>query len=119
PDLVLTSTAVRAETTAVALAEGLGFPVERVVKLAGLYLAPPQVILRVVQGLDEIADTALVVGHNPGMHEAANLLGNGMTEHFPTLAVARFELDAAYWGGVEWGDGRLGELLVPRGIEEG
>jgi hypothetical protein len=35
-------------------------------------------------------------------------------EDFPTLAVARIELEVDYWGGVEWGKGLLMEFLTPR-----
>ncbi len=118
PDLVVTSTAVRAATTAEMLAEGLGVPKERILRLPELYLAQPRTILRVVQGLDEAVGTALVFGHNPGMHEAVCLLGAGGIESFPTLATAWFEVRAEHWGEIEWGDGRLLELLVPRALGE-
>ncbi len=119
PAQIVTSTATRAATTAELLAEGLGFPVAKIDRVPGLYLATPQAILRVVQGLDEEGGTALVFGHNPGMHETVNLLsGEMMVEHFPTLAVAHFELAVECWGEVEWGDGRLREMLTPRGLPD-
>ncbi len=119
PDLVVTSTALRAAATAEAVAAGLGFPAARIVRVPELYLAPPQTILRVVRGLDESAGTALLFGHNPGIHEAANLLlDQPGPEDFPTLAVARIELPAAHWGLVDWGSGRLAEFLIPRDLSE-
>jgi phosphohistidine phosphatase len=118
PDLIVTSTAVRAATTAEAIAGGLGVDPAAIVKRSELYLAPPQVILRVIQGLDESAETVLVFGHNPGMHETVERLcgGEGVDE-FPTLAVARIELEVDHWGEVEWGDGLLIERLIPRGLD--
>ncbi len=118
PDLVVTSTAARAEATAAMLAEGLDFPEDGILSLSELYLAPARTILRVVQGLDEAADAALVFGHNPGMHEAANRLGWGGVDRFPTLAVAWFNLRVDHWGEVEWGSGSLRELLYPRMLED-
>lgn len=119
PDQIATSTAVRAATTAAALAEGLGFSPEAILALPELYLASPRAILRAVQNLDESAGTALVFGHNPGMHETVNLLTAGPpVDHFPTLAVARIELPNEHWGSVEWGDGRLVELLLPRELDD-
>jgi phosphohistidine phosphatase len=115
PDLIVTSTATRAATTATMLAEGLGYPVERIVKVPDLYLAPPRTILRVVQDLEESAGTVLIFGHNPGMHEAVNLFCEAPgLEDFPTLAIARIEFEVDYWGGVEWGNGLLLEFLTPR-----
>lgn len=119
PDLIVTSTAMRAATTATIVADGLGYPAGRLVKVPELYLAPPRTILRVVQGLEESAGTALIFGHNPGMHEAVNLLcEEAGLEDFPTLAIARIELAEDYWGGVEWGGGLLVEYLTPRSVAE-
>lgn len=117
PDLVVTSTAVRAATTAEAVARGLGFDPAAIAQRPELYLAPPQILLRVVQGLEESAGTALVFGHNPGMHETVErLCGGEPVDDFPTLAVARIELEVDHWGEVDWGDGLLVERLVPRAL---
>lgn len=117
PDLIVTSTATRAATTASLIAQGLGHPCEDIIKVPDLYLAPPRTILRVIQALQEDMQTVLVFGHNPGMHEAVNLLSEAPgVEDFPTLAVARIEVDVEFWGEVEWGTGRLVELLTPRSV---
>lgn len=118
PGGMVTSTAVRAATTADAVADGLDFPRDRIKRVPDLYLAPPRTLLRVIQGLDESLETVLLFGHNPGLHEAVNLLCDGEgVEDFPTLAVARIELPADFWGGVEWGSGKLREKLVPRMLD--
>ncbi|MBL9159108.1 MAG: histidine phosphatase family protein [Verrucomicrobiales bacterium] len=117
PDLIVTSTATRAATTASLIAEGLGYPCEEIIKVPDLYLAPPRTILRVIQALEENKDTVLVFGHNPGMHEAVNLLSEASgVEDFPTLAMARIEVDVEFWGEAEWGSGLLVELLTPRSV---
>ena len=120
PGLVVASTAVRAADTARRVAESLGFAPSGIVHLPELYLASPRTILRVVQNLDESASTALVFGHNPGMHEAANLFaGDAEIEEFPTLAVARIRLSSDHWGSADWGDGTLLELILPRKLPDG
>ncbi|MDF1853112.1 MAG: histidine phosphatase family protein [Verrucomicrobiales bacterium] len=119
PDLIVSSTANRALTTAEGLAGEFGMEGERLRSFSDLYLAAPSLILRVIQGLDESEDCVLLVGHNPGMHEAASLLDTASSvSSFPTLAVARFEIDVEFWGEVEWGAGFLVELLTPKTLEE-
>lgn len=115
PDLVATSTAVRAATTAEMLAKGLNFPGDRIQRFSELYLAAPRTILATIRGFDESVGTALLFGHNPGLHETVNLLdeGSGMAE-FPTLAVASFDLEIDYWGEIAWDGGHLVESLIPR-----
>lgn len=118
PDSIVSSTANRAATTARVIAEGLGFSPENIRYENDLYLASPKTILHFVQQLDESAETALLFGHNPGMHEAAEMFaGDRGVDSFPTLAVARFELDIEYWGEAEPGCGLLLELLTPKNLE--
>lgn len=117
PDLVLSSTAVRARTTAEQIVAGLGGDPAAIRQVPDLYLATPKVILRQIQGLDESAGTAFLFGHNPGMHEAVNFLDKqGGVEDFPTLAVARLDFDLDHWGEVEWESGALNELIIPRSL---
>lgn len=118
PDAIHASTAVRAASTAVLLAEAMEFPKEDIVYHPELYLAPPRTILRVIQQLDEAASTVLIFGHNPGMHETVDLLsGDSGADAFPTLAVARFEFPVEFWGEIDSGSGLLVELLTPRNLE--
>ena len=115
PDAIVSSTANRARTTAGMLAKGLGFPDSQIQEESDLYLASPRTILRIVQQLDESCDTAILVGHNPGMHDAVEMIAGGaVVDHFPTLAVARIELEVEHWGVVDQGDGLLLESLSPK-----
>lgn len=118
PDSIVSSTANRAATTARVLADGLGFSPDKIVFTEELYHASPKTILRVVQQLDESVGTALLFGHNPGMHDAADMFsGDQGVDYFPTLAVARLELDIDYWGEAEPGCGLLLELLTPKNLK--
>ncbi len=119
PDLVMSSSAIRARSTAAGLSEGLGLDEGSMVLSPDLYLASPGVILRHVQALDESLSKVLIVGHNPGMHEAvAELCPNESVDHYPTLAIARIELSVDFWGEVDQGSGFLVELLTPKTLRE-
>lgn len=118
PALVVSSPAVRARTTAEGLCREWHGDLEAITLVPELYLASPDVILRTIQQLDEAVPSALLVGHNPGMHEAADrLAGSSRVDVFPTLAIARFELGVDFWGEVDWGCGRLVELLTPKALD--
>lgn len=120
PDLIVSSTAERALTTARLIAGEMGYPVESILEVPGLYLAPPGVILRAVQQLDESAGTVMIFGHNPGMHEAVHAFAGGEeVADFPTLAVARLEITTEHWGAVEWDSALLRELVIPRELTSG
>ncbi len=120
PNAIMTSTAVRAETTARLIAKGLGFPESQIETNGDLYLASPRTIINVIQQCDESVETLLVFGHNPGMHDATDLISNAAgVESFPTLAVARFELQVDHWGEFDARTGLLLESLSPKTLQNG
>ena len=84
PDLIITSDAVRARTTAQAVAKAAGYAREIVVD-PSLYHARPEDVIAVLNGVpDEAAGTVLIVGHNPGLEELVTQL----TGQFHGLATA-------------------------------
>jgi phosphohistidine phosphatase len=72
PEMLLASPAARTRETAeiVALELGLG-GVGRILLPADLYLAEVPVLLSVLKGCDDAAQTLLLIGHNPGVSALA------------------------------------------------
>lgn len=66
PDLIVSSSALRARQTATLLNAFLSKPSD-VLFLDTLYLAPPHRIFRVLDMLDDIYQTVLLIGHHPGL----------------------------------------------------
>ncbi len=82
---------------------------------ASLYNAGAEAILKVIQGADEAATTAIVIAHQPGMQETANrLLPEWEVDEYPTAKAAILELAAPSWFEVSWGDGRLIAEMAPK-----
>src|SRR5258708_28344602 len=73
PHRVLCSPARRTRETWAAIAAQWPAGIEAVFD-ERLYVATPQAILAVVRAQENAARTLLVIGHNPGLHEAAGLL---------------------------------------------
>jgi phosphohistidine phosphatase len=96
PDAILSSTAVRARTTAEAIAAALGLDDARLVLDERLYGSSPETILEVVAGVDDEVSTVMVVAHDPGMSDLAFRL-SGEIDHMPTGAVAEFRFPAWTW----------------------
>lgn len=116
PDLVVSSPAERARETTALVAESAALRAparfdERI------YEATPATLLEVVAQLDETADTALLVGHNPGMEELIASL-TGAQERMPTAAVACVALDVEKWSKARAGAGRLEWVARPKELDE-
>jgi phosphohistidine phosphatase len=121
PDRVLLSPARRAQETWKCLAAALA-PQPAAVTLDKLYDATSHAILAAVREAPASAHTLLVVGHNPGLHEAAlMLIASGdvdarerLTEKLPTcgLVIVDFAIDD--WAMVHPQSGRLERFVSPR-----
>jgi phosphohistidine phosphatase len=124
PDRVIVSTAKRTQETWRLVAEALP-RVPPVDFEDRIYEASPRDILAAIADTPGSARTLLVVGHNPGFQDTANLLvasgekrlRNGLAEKFPTGALAVIDLDIADWAEIRPGSGRLENFVTPREIE--
>jgi phosphohistidine phosphatase len=96
PDLIVTSDALRARTTAEAAAKSSGY--EREIFLEpSLYGATPDEIIAVLNTLpDESAGTVLVVGHNPGLEGLIHQL-SGEHHTMPTAAFVELTVPIDRW----------------------
>jgi phosphohistidine phosphatase len=116
PDLVLASPARRTRESVAALERVLGpLPAKHDERLYGATVAQ---LVEVVREIDDAAQTLLLVGHNPGVHELVLGLsgGNeaGTVNGFPTAALAVIDLDATSWRDVATQAGRLADLIEPK-----
>lgn len=99
PQVVVSSTAVRAESTARIVAQECGFKGE-IVFTDDLYLAPPSQYLGIISGLDDTYGTVLLVGHNPGISELVSGICNQPVS-MPTAALAVTRTQHETWKGYE------------------
>ena len=96
PDIILCSTAMRAQETA-ALLFGATEKPQLILDRTDLYHASPDEIIQILNELDDSVTSAMVIGHNPGLEELLSQL-TGQTVHFPTAAMAVLALDVETWG---------------------
>jgi phosphohistidine phosphatase len=107
PDLVLVSTARRTMQTLAALEPWPELPL--IEPMDALYLASAERILTVLRGVAETVRSVLVIGHNPGLHQAAMALAGDavlkrgapmarrLAEAYPTGALAEFAVASPWW----------------------
>ena len=99
PDLILSSPARRALTTAEIVARKLHYRLKDIVLDERLYAATPEVLLAIVHELDDKAKRVMLFGHNPELTELAHRLSEKITD-MPTCAVAEFAFDTKSWSNV-------------------
>lgn len=96
PDLILTSSAKRAQDTASLVAESINYPLEGIKADQNLYFAPSRWILNMIFKLPDEVNRCLYVGHNPGVTDLINDFGVRL-DNLPTASAACFEFYIDSW----------------------
>jgi phosphohistidine phosphatase len=96
PDLIVSSPAVRALSTARAIAEGFGQRGEDIRIDDRVYAGSARALLDIVERLDDSLDHVTIVGHNPELLELGQHLAPGIA-HLPTSSMATLEFDTCSW----------------------
>ena len=96
PDLILSSPATRALTTAEIIAKKLDYKRKNIVVDDRLYAVEADELLDVIRQLGDKVERVMLIGHNPELTELAHRLSSKIT-HLPTCAVAEFTFDAKSW----------------------
>ena len=102
PTNLLSSNARRAEQTAEILARELGVSGRNIRTDESLYLAEAEDILRIIRSTGPRIPHLMIVGHNPGISEVANLLApNRGIGDLTTAAACSFTFETNNWADVE------------------
>lgn len=113
-DLITTSPALRALTTARLIARELGYPETRLLRNPRLYGASASRLLEIVHGLPDDQHEVALVAHNPGLTELCNYLCGERIDNLPTCAVAAIRFDIDAWAAVYRDTGQLVRYEYPR-----
>src|SRR5262249_18666557 len=123
--LALVSTAERTRQPWERVAAALSKP-PRVVYEDRLYNAGPDAIIALVKKTAPAVRSLIVVGHNPGLHEAARrLIASGdvearerLNEGLPTSGLAVIDFAGKDWRKLHPHGGRLERFVSPRSLAE-
>jgi phosphohistidine phosphatase len=96
PDLILSSPAVRALSTAEIIAQKLDYRRKDIAVTERLYAVEADDLLDVIHQLGDKVERVMLIGHNPELTELAHRLSGEIT-HMPTCAVAELKFDAKSW----------------------
>jgi len=101
PALIVSSPARRAIKTARIIAGALDVSEADILENSGIYEAAADELLKLIRRLPEDRQDVMLVGHNPGLTDLANLLLRSGIENIPTCGVVRLALDAPHWRDID------------------
>lgn len=112
-DLIVCSTAKRAEETLALLREHLEIEDSSVRYLEDLYCASSSTLLKLIRCLNDNKNNIAIVAHNPGLEDLAAILSNdGQT--FVTCSVMKIEFEMESWKQVDKIIGKRTLFLSPK-----
>jgi phosphohistidine phosphatase len=115
PDRLVSSTALRALSTAQVMREQFHLPPEQLLLDQTLYLASERNILAAVRNFDESWQHVFMFGHNPGLHDFINhMLARSEVSRLPTCSVAILALPSEFWALTDWNEAQLIGFFTPR-----
>ncbi|RZK21105.1 MAG: histidine phosphatase family protein [Pedobacter sp.] len=115
-DLIVSSPAKRAKSTAKFFAEA--YHVDDIQYEESIYEANTNALLKVVNGLDDSADTVIMFGHNPGFTDLANELSDADIYNIPTAGMVLMSFPFDSWKMVSKGTGDLVFFDYPKNSDE-
>lgn len=114
PDLIVTSPAVRALTTAKVIAEELDYPEENIVKNESIYEADTQELLQIINNFPEDKKTIMMLGHNPGFTLLSNYITDKRIDNIPTCGIVNIDLNVEKWKDVDFDNGKIISFDYPK-----
>ncbi len=107
PDLIISSSAARALSTAEIFADEFDYDKNEIIRDERIYEAAMHDLITTIREIKNENKTVMLFGHNPGLSSIANLLGNKFLPEIPTCAVVGIELKVNSWSEVERNCGEI------------
>ncbi len=114
PDIILSSPAKRAITTARTVATEIGYPAKKIKEETHIYDARLGYLIDLVQTLPDEANEVMIFGHNPGVTALNNVISKEYIDNIPTSGMVELEFDFNKWCEIEMQSGKLVRYEFPK-----
>jgi len=114
PDLLLSSSAVRAYQTAEIIAKAIGYKIDKIKKEPGLYHASPDEIFSELYALPDEIVSVMIFGHNPAFTYFVNHFLSPTIENLPTSGTVSINFDCDKWNQISDSAFHINFAVFPR-----
>ncbi|MDA0194163.1 MAG: histidine phosphatase family protein [Bacteroidetes bacterium] len=115
PDLILSSPAKRAFSTANLIAKEIGYN-NTIQTDQGIYHANTRELMLILTVQDNNHNSIMMVGHNPGFTDFCNKLTGDFIDNMPTCSICRIDFDVDSWTEISFGTGNKIFFQYPKGL---
>lgn len=114
PDAIFSSPAARALQTATIITEYLDYKLGKLRIDRELYTFDHEELISVIKKMENDLDTCMIVSHNHGLTQLANVLGSEYFTNVPTTGVVVIEFNSPDWSTID--KGRTTFHLFPKNL---
>ena len=114
PDLIVSSPANRALTTAQTVAAALDYPAQKMLRDPSIYHASEQILMGILRKMPDTINSVMLFGHNPGFTWLSNLLTDTHLDNIPTAGVVQISFPCKEWKALAPGHGTLDWFEYPK-----
>ena len=113
PDILISSPAVRARKTTAVIAEIIDFPKNKILFDENIYEASSSELINIIHRFDNIYNSIMMFGHNPGFTMLNNYLTDHYIDNIPTCGVVGIQFSSS-WKSVQSGSGKPLFFIYPK-----
>ena len=117
PDLIISSPAKRAITTARKMAEEIGYPKDKIQIESRIYESSVKDLLQIINSIHNDYKRVFLFGHNPTLTDFLNYLTDAGIGNIPTCGVAQIEFPFNLWNEISRETGVLKRFEYPKKFE--
>lgn len=113
PDLILSSPAVRAISTAQIIADMFAYPLDKIVKNEHIYTGGVEELMSIIKAIQPTHKEVLFFGHNPSLTWLLHYLCEGAKMNIPTCGIVAISFEMKTWDQLSDTEGRLLTFMRP------
>lgn len=119
PDLIISSHAKRAFSTAKRIAKELEYPVKNIIINEELYMADSDDYYKIIDSVPGIVNKLMLFSHNYGITYFANHISASNIDNIPTSGIVRVDFDTSSWKEIKNIKGKLIFFEYPKKYKTG
>ena len=113
PDIVISSPALRAKKTALAIAEKIDYPKSKILIDENIYESSSTELIHIIKGFGDKYNSVMMFGHNPGFTMVNNYLTNSFIDNIPTCGVVGIRFNSS-WKKIDSASGKAFFFIYPK-----
>jgi phosphohistidine phosphatase len=114
PDLIISSPANRAISTARIICEKLSYPLHRLKLDDSIYMSSAWQLIDLIKSLEAKHNKVMLIGHEPAFSQCIRILCDIEIEKFPTCAALNVSLNKDEWSKLREQEGKITFFEYPK-----